>query len=424
MTVQNIIVQAGGKGSRMQSLTRNKPKALVPVDNLPMIFHLFKHFPDKHFIVIGDYKYEVLERYLNAFAEDVDYELICATGKQGTCAGLSFALELIEDKTSFLLIWCDLVLPAEYRLPKQVGNYVGISKDFQCRWSYKDGNFEEIPSAEQGVAGFFIFEDKKLLCDMPQEGELVKYLAGKNISFAEEPLYHTHEYGLKSEWLKLPVHRCRPFNEMEIQSDILIKRPIDEMGKTLARREEKWYQRVGKESVEGVSIPEIYGYQPLRMERIQGKNIYEYDDIPYGEKRHILESVVTTLKRLHKIGSVPTDKDSFREAYIDKTLRRLEKVRELVPFAHDEFIVVNGRKCRNVFYHIEEIEKQLNHFVPDSFCFIHGDCTFSNILLKDDHIPVLIDPRDTLELPSCTGIVDMIGRSYIIHLLVIMTSST
>ena len=42
-----IIVQAGGRGERLGSLTRLKPKALVPVNNLPMIFHLFKSFPDK-----------------------------------------------------------------------------------------------------------------------------------------------------------------------------------------------------------------------------------------------------------------------------------------------------------------------------------------------------------------------------------------
>lgn len=57
-----IIVQAGGRGSRMELLTRNKPKALVPVNNLPMIFHLFKKFPDRKFIIIGDYKFDVLER--------------------------------------------------------------------------------------------------------------------------------------------------------------------------------------------------------------------------------------------------------------------------------------------------------------------------------------------------------------------------
>lgn len=61
-------LQAGGKGSRMERLTRNKPKAMVPVNNLPMIFHLFKKFPDKKFVIIGDYKFDVLRRYLNAFA--------------------------------------------------------------------------------------------------------------------------------------------------------------------------------------------------------------------------------------------------------------------------------------------------------------------------------------------------------------------
>lgn len=67
MDLNYIIVQAGGKGSRMERLTRNKPKALVPVNNLPMIFHLFKKFPDKKFIIIGDYKFDVLEKYLREF---------------------------------------------------------------------------------------------------------------------------------------------------------------------------------------------------------------------------------------------------------------------------------------------------------------------------------------------------------------------
>ena len=59
MELNHIIVQAGGKGSRMERLTRNKPKALVPVNNLPMIFHLFKKFSDKNFIIIGDYKFGI-----------------------------------------------------------------------------------------------------------------------------------------------------------------------------------------------------------------------------------------------------------------------------------------------------------------------------------------------------------------------------
>ena len=43
-----IIVQAGGKGTRLGYLTHNKPKALVTVDNLPMLFHLFHLFSNKN----------------------------------------------------------------------------------------------------------------------------------------------------------------------------------------------------------------------------------------------------------------------------------------------------------------------------------------------------------------------------------------
>lgn len=56
MRFDYIIVQAGGKGTRLEHLTANKPKAIVPVENLPMLFHLFRKFPDKKFIIIADYK--------------------------------------------------------------------------------------------------------------------------------------------------------------------------------------------------------------------------------------------------------------------------------------------------------------------------------------------------------------------------------
>ena len=59
-----IIVQAGGKGTRLESLTKNKPKALVPVENLPMIFYLFRKYPEARFVIIADYHKEVLREYL------------------------------------------------------------------------------------------------------------------------------------------------------------------------------------------------------------------------------------------------------------------------------------------------------------------------------------------------------------------------
>ena len=394
MNPEYIIVQAGGKGSRMESLTRNKPKALVPVNNLPMIFHLFRKYPDKKFIIIGDYKYDVLEKYLRAFAT-VNYRMVCASGHTGTCSGLREALALVPEGQALMLIWCDLVLPEEYRFPEEDGNYVGISKDFVCRWSYTDGVFEEVRSAEHGVAGHFILQDKDLFKDVPESGELVRWLSERDICWLEQPLYKTHEYGLYSEWEKLPKYKCRPFNTIDFDGDRVIKRAIDAQGAALAKDEAAWYQKICSygEKAEAIGIPKIFSYDPLIMQRVNGRNIYEYNSIPRDQKSKILHSLIGTLKNLHSLDSIPADADSFSEAYIGKTIKRLEKVRDLVPFADREVLTINGRRCPNVFYHWEEIVREINKYLPERFVLLHGDCTFSNVMLERDKTPVLIDPR-------------------------------
>ncbi len=99
------------------------------------------------------------------------------------------------------------------------------------------------------------------------------------------------------------------------------------------------------------------------------------------------------MKKLHGFGSIPYDEDSFCDAYLDKTFMRLEKVRDLVPFANDKIITVNGRKCRNVFFCKDKLREEFEKLKPDKFVFLHGDCTFSNLMLRNDNEPVLIDPR-------------------------------
>lgn len=389
MEIEYIIIQAGGKGTRMQQLTYNKPKALVPVDNLPMIFHLFRKYPKKKYIVIGDYKYEVLEKYLSAFAE-ISFVMVDARGKKGTCAGLLDALELIPKDAPFMLIWSDLILSKDYEMPIADGNYIGLSKDFVCRWKYEKHIFLEERSSEYGVAGHFIFKNKRLICDVPKEGEFVAWLQHKNIQFRTIPLYHTKEYGLFAEYEKLEKKKCRPFNRITFLEDCILKEGIDEQGMQLAKREIKWYQFVQENHF--VQIPKIYDYEPLRMEKINGKNIYEYQENQI-DRQEILSQIITSLKAIHSSKVVETDQSSYDEAYIGKTFKRLDKIKKLVPFAQDTVITINGKKCRNVFDMKEELVLKVKQFIPQNFCLIHGDCTFSNILLKEDKTPIFIDPR-------------------------------
>ncbi len=226
---------------------------------------------------------------------------------------------------------------------------------------------------------------------MQQDGEFVRWLQKQNVKFEESPLYGTKEYGVYSEWSKLPKMRCRPFNRIDVKDGKVYKYGIDEQGKKLAVREIAWYKNI--QNMQFKNIPNIYTYDPLCMELIDGQNIYEYTFIPNEQKKIILNEIIFCLKEVHSLNSIPADKDSYHNAYIGKTFERLKKVRDLVPFANDKTVTVNGKICRNIFHNREYVENLVMKYMPKEFKLIHGDCTFSNMMLRHDTEPVLIDPR-------------------------------
>lgn len=392
--INYIVVQAGGKGTRLEHLTTNKPKALVPIDNRPMLFHLFEKFPEKNFIIIADYKADVMEKYLFSFA-NVKYLIVETEGKKGTCSGIKSAMEKIPANEAFMLIWSDLILPEDFEMPETVNNYIGISKNFKCRWSYKSGKFEEISSETNGVAGLFILEHKSILDNVPMEGELVRWFSEQNsIDWHELSLYKTKEYGILSEYQKhcreKIENRCRPFNRLIVEKNTITKEPLDSQGISLSVREKNWYKFVQKQGYK--KIPKIFSYEPFKLERIQGKNIFEYE-LTLEEKKSILIELVKDLKHLHALKTTEADYFSIHEAYYNKTLLRLNKVRNLIPLTDNKYIYINGKKCRNIFFFYDLLNFRINKYKCPYFSVIHGDNTFSNVMLNEDMHPVFIDPR-------------------------------
>lgn len=394
--MEYIIVQAGGKGTRLGHLTRNKPKALVPVDNLPMLFHLFRKYPDKKFVIIADYHKEVLREYLSSFAS-IKYQVVDAKGT-GTCSGIRQALGLIPEKQPFMLVWSDLILPENLKLPEEyeqtfdnsITDYIGISKTFPCRWCYKNDQFVEESSMKHGVAGFFLFSCKDKLSKVPESGELVRWMQSQHMVFREFSLAGTREFGILEEYEKLSPEKCRPFNRITIDGNTLIKEAVDEQGETLALRECAWYEKAKENDIQ--ILPHIYSTNPLKMEYIKGKNIYECQ-LSIPEKKEILKKIIYALRKLHQSEYIVADSFSMKEAYYRKTMERLNKVEDLIPFARDKVIRINGKVCRNIYYHKRELEQRLDQITCERFHFIHGDCTFSNLMLREDGTPVLIDPR-------------------------------
>ena len=387
-----IIVQAGGIGSRLEGLTLNKPKCLVAIDNLPIIFHLFKKFPSAKFKIIADYKIDILEKYLKIFASDYNYKIIKANHK-GTISGIKEAISEISDNEQLMIIWCDLILNKDFKLPKKA-NWIGISKDFECRWSYINNEFIKEPSRENGVAGLFIFENKKILKNIETEGAFVPWLQKQDIDFKRLDLKGTKEIGTMLSYSdntkNIPRHRV--FNKFEFREDIVIKTPADVQGEKIALDEINWYKNVQKLGFK--NIPLIYEYEPLKMKRVQGKNIFEYENLSKNQKKEILKKIIDTIKNLHSFKKIPASIEDCKMVYFDKTFSRLSKVEKLIPFINEKTIKINNKNYKNPLFFKNEIKDLIEKNYPQYFNLIHGDTTFSNIMfdLFDEKV-ILIDPR-------------------------------
>lgn len=402
MTVPSqIIVQAGGKGTRLGSYTQNKPKCLVSINGKPLLYHLFNLYPQSNFQVIVDYQSDILKKYISVFPPQGNFQIIQARGK-GTASGIGQALTNIGNNEDILLVWCDLLLAEDFLNfkgfnPNQV--QIGLSRSFPCRWSL-DEKQQLVHEASdlRGVAGFFRFPSKSLISDIPESGECVRWLSQKQFAFQEVFLDGTVELGTVKayEAAKARESHTRFFNQLEFQSDRVIKHCIEPNYQHLIANECNWYKYVQSQKYR--QIPRVYATQPLTLEKIDGYHPFEVDKNNLDRIQKVLQSAIKAIQELHKLDEQTVSKECIRNNYIDKTRKRVESVAPLIDGFHLKTINVNGLECRNPFHQeynwiFQEIEKYLLK-TQTSFRPIHGDPTFSNMLYSEGREDiVLFDPR-------------------------------
>jgi hypothetical protein len=387
-----IIIQAGGKGTRLEYLTLNRPKCLVPVKNRPMIFHLFNKYPDLEFIIIGDCKYDVLEKYLKNFAK-VNYKLISATGTGNIC-GIKDALTYVKPDEKFLLIWSDLILSESFKpenLPN--GNYVGVLEGQTCSWSFQNGVLDKVSSDKFGVAGCFLFENKTGFEDIPESGSFTTWLKNSGIKLNAMDMPDCIEVGTLEAIKKFKdnENRCRPYNKMEFTENKVVKTGLTEEGKKLIDREIVWYKKMTEYGF--TSIPKIYSYEPLTMEKIDGTNIFQAD-LTYKQKAEITDNLINAVNKMHEFETIPADKDDLVKEYYTKTIDRLESIKNVIPYANQDYIKINGVMYKNPLHFKHQFKEAVKTKLLDTvFCPIHGDCTLTNTMLDKNNDIYFIDAR-------------------------------
>jgi len=400
--VRHVIVQAGGKGTRLEHYCWNKPKCLVPINGATLLYSLFSRFStDTEFIVIGNHHFDVLERVLQTFKPTHAVKLVRGNST-GTIDGLGAAIrQLPDDRTPFLLVWSDIYFeecPTSFLTAPENTITVGVTHSFPCRWRMgASGGLEERATPNEGVFGLFSIPDRTWLADLPAAGgEFVRWLAQRKLPVKREYFDRVSEYGtleaLHSCWAGGSF--CRFFNEVTIAGDTVVKRAKLASHAHLIADEINWYQFVHARGY--TQTPRLLATQPMTIERVMGQHPF---DLPtnYKHRRVVLERIFAALDTLHRLTPdqpvVPSD---VEEIYRTKTIQRLENFRSLRPdLAARESITVNGYTCRNPLHpaHRAWFDALINEVQPTRFAVIHGDPTFSNTLVTDEAAIRFIDPR-------------------------------
>ncbi len=399
---KHIIVQAGGRGSRLRHHTWNKPKCLVSVRGKPLLYHLFDRFPDAHFHIIGDYAFEQLEKYLQTNPPVPTYTLLKSSDK-GTCSGIAQALKNVPEDSELILTWSDLIIGSLPEFPKVDVPVVCTTKSFTCRWTYQDKNCLKEKPGSVGIPGIFYFAKSKYFPEPPVQGEFVKWFSLNIPQFETLECNDLEELG---DFATIETQNDRAgfsrfFNEVKINESTVEKRAIDSNYLHLIGKEQDWYKSVSNLGFR--RIPKIISTDPYVMTRINGHHAYQMTDLTEREKRSVLADYIESLTNLHDLGTQPSVEGDVRDTYIKKTIDRVMSVSAIIPNFDQPSITINGAKCKNVFTDPTFFENLFNELDPKYFTPIHGDPTFSNTLVDKNLKVWYIDPRGYFAQPGIWG---------------------
>jgi len=173
-----VVVMAGGEGKRLKPLTNILPKPLIPIQDKPMIQHIFEKFSEqgyKKFFVSLNFKSKIIKTFFKEFRTNYKINFLSENKPLGTAS----SLQLMKKKVSgdFFVTNCDVLFNLDYneilnfhKKNKNIITIVGSSKEIPipygvCRLN-KKGFFrkiEEKPNLNFIVnTGFYIVNSKAI----------------------------------------------------------------------------------------------------------------------------------------------------------------------------------------------------------------------------------------------------------------------
>jgi histidinol-phosphate phosphatase family protein len=112
--VRQIVVLAGGKGTRLASFSGGLPKALVPVKGTAVLERILRQAEEARFeeaLVLLGYQADLIQRTLQTGSYKIPLRLVCESKPLGTAGAVLSAFELLREH--FLVVYADVLMDVD-----------------------------------------------------------------------------------------------------------------------------------------------------------------------------------------------------------------------------------------------------------------------------------------------------------------------
>ncbi len=147
-----VVINAGGRGTRLDPFTKVLPKPLIPVGDLPIIELIMKEYQSydcNDFHIIVNYKKDLMKAYFHDSENHYNITWYDENEPLGTGGGLSLLRGKL--KTTFFFANCDALLTANYesmlKFHKEHGNIITMV----CAYKNINIPYGVVEMGEQGI---------------------------------------------------------------------------------------------------------------------------------------------------------------------------------------------------------------------------------------------------------------------------------
>ena len=398
----DVFIPTAGLGTRLEELSKNQNKSLLPINHKPVISHIIEKFPHaKVFHIAIGFKGELVKDYLEIAYPKKNFNFIKIknfSGK-GSGLGLTLANSVNHFDKPFYFVSCDTFIDNKIKFKNF--NWLGISnrKDFSNNYRHlriKNNNVSKILEKKEikkkddkvyiGLAfikNFLDFKEtfKQNKKNILKLGEVavLRSMIEKNINFKIKKL-NWYDTGNKNDYLKLKKKK----DDKDI--NILYK-----------PNEAIWFvnQKVIKFSLDKKFIKNriirsthLRNYVPKIIKK--KNNFYSYKYVKgklFSKVKDIqkFKSLLETSKKFWITKKFnPTKYKKFTKScdffYKKKTIERINKFYNQNNIK-DRNYIINGKKIENCDSLLKKIDWDfLKKGIPSSF---HGDYHFENIIFDN-----------------------------------------